>query len=111
DETPHGRHHRRAVVSRMRRGLALLLFAACAARGLPDQPVLRDYVVSQKDFPLGSGLRVLVQEDHNSPLIVVTSVFGVGGTSDPPGREGLAHLVEHLVFRSVPDYDRRPVWD
>jgi zinc protease len=95
----------------MRPGLALLLLTACAARGLPDQPVLRDYVVAQKDFPLGSGLRVLVQEDHNSPLVVVTSVFGVGGTADPPGREGLAHLIEHLVFRSVPEYDRRTVWD
>jgi zinc protease len=100
------------VRARGPRGLALALVAtACAARGLPDQPVLREFAVPQRDFALGSGLRVLVQEDHNAPLVVVTSVFSVGGTADPPGREGLAHLVEHLVFRSVPDYDRRPVWD
>jgi zinc protease len=78
----------------------LLTLFDCARLELPDQPVLKEYALPQKDFHLASGLRVLVQEDHNSPLVVVTSVYGVGGTADPPGREGLAHLVEHLVFRS-----------
>jgi zinc protease len=95
------------------RWLLALVGAGCAGsmRELPDEPVLRDFSLQQKDFRLGSGLRVLVEEDHNTPLVVVTSVFGVGGTADPPGREGLAHLVEHLVFRSVPRQDKRALWD
>jgi zinc protease len=91
--------------------IALVLCAGCAAAGIPDEPVFKDYAVRQTDYPLGSGLRVLVQENHTSPLLTITSVFDVGGTSDPPGREGLAHLVEHLVFRSVPEGGTSPVWD
>ena len=74
----------------------------CAAAGLPDQPVLKDYDPEQWVGTPKSGLRVIVQEDHSSPLVTVVSTFGVGATSDPKGVEGLAHFVEHLVFRSQP---------
>jgi zinc protease len=80
--------------------LAFLLAGGCAATSLPDQPQLKEFALPQTDFPLGSGLRVLVQEDHSSPLVVITTVFRVGGASDPKGVEGLAHFVEHLVFKS-----------
>ncbi len=56
-------------------------------------PVLEDY-----NFP--SGLRVVFQEDHTQPVVSITSVTDRGSTSDPPGKEGIAHVVEHLWFRS-----------
>src|SRR4051812_47796932 len=91
--------------------LALLTAACATTSGLPERPVLKEYALPQRDYQLGSGLRVLVQEDHSTPLVVVTSVYGAGGTSDPVGHEGLAHLVEHLVFRSHPGDGKRPLWD
>ncbi len=70
---------------------------------LPDKPVPpTDYELPQMDFPLKSGLRVLVQEDKSAPVVVVAAMYAVGSTSDPKGREGLAHFVEHLAFRSRP---------
>ncbi len=88
------------------RGSALLLctFLAmgCAASALPDKPILKDYELAQRDFPLKSGLRVLVQEDHSAPVVVVAAMYAVGSTSDPKGLEGLAHFIEHLAFRSRP---------
>ena len=52
--------------------------------------------------PLQSGARVLVLEDHSAPVVSTVAVYGAGGSSDPAGREGLAHFVEHLAFRSRP---------
>ncbi|WP_415835091.1 M16 family metallopeptidase [Corallococcus soli] len=47
-----------------------------------------------------SGLRVVVERDARSPVVAMVAVVGAGGTSDPAGKQGLAHLVEHLAFRS-----------
>jgi zinc protease len=74
--------------------------AGCAATQLPDEPKWREYSQPQWVSPMKSGMRVLVEEDHSAPLVTVVSVVGVGGTGDPKGKEGLAHFIEHLVFRS-----------
>jgi zinc protease len=87
-----------------------VLAAGCAAAALPDRPMPRPYALPEEDIQLGSGLRVLVQEDHSSPVIAVVSAYSVGSTSDPKGREGLAHLVEHLAFRTH-FYDGGPIWE
>ena len=82
----------------------------CAATQLPDSPVVPDYSLKQKVFEMKSGLRVVVQEDHSSSQVVLTSTFAVGSKDDPVGKEGLAHFVEHLAFRSLPD-GKTQVWD
>lgn len=91
--------------------LAILLTTGCAAAELPDTPQLKDYALPQMDFPLASGLRVLVQEDHSSPTVVVASVYMVGGAQDPKGVEGLAHFVEHLAFKSKFGGGKQMLWD
>ena len=53
-----------------------------------------------RDFHFKSGLRVVGEEDHTTPVVGIVNVVGSGSTSDPPGKEGLAHLVEHLTFRA-----------
>jgi zinc protease len=91
--------------------VALALVAAgCAAAELPDRPMPRPFSVAEEDITLGSGLRILVQEDHSAPVVTVVSTYSVGSTSDPKGREGLAHLVEHLAFRTH-FYDGDPIWE
>jgi zinc protease len=60
-------------------------------------------LTSQQAPPLRSslpnGLRVVVPPDHTVPLVAVAIVYGVGDVDDPPGRENLAHLLEHLMTR------------
>ncbi|HEY0705552.1 MAG TPA: insulinase family protein [Polyangia bacterium] len=48
-----------------------------------------------------SGLRILIQEDHSSPVVAIATVVAAGQSADPPGQEGLAHLVEHLTYARI----------
>ena len=49
-------------------------------------------------YTLPNGLRVILAEDHSAPTVGVTVAYDVGAKDDPPGREGLAHLFEHMLF-------------
>lgn len=59
-------------------------------------------------FVLDNGLRVLVHEDHSTPMAVVNVMYDVGSKDEDPSRTGFAHLFEHLMFGgsiNIPDYD------
>lgn len=59
-------------------------------------------------FMLDNGLRVLVHEDHDTPMAVVNVMYDVGARDEHPDRTGFAHLFEHLMFggsKHIPDYD------
>jgi zinc protease len=47
---------------------------------------------------LDNGLRVVASEDHVSPAVTVHLQYDVGSRHEEPGRTGLAHLAEHLMF-------------
>lgn len=86
------------------------LVALTACGGPSYQLKLKPFSYQAVDFPLPSGLRLVFIEDHSQPSVAVASVVGSGGTSDPAGKEGLAHLVEHLSFRAL-HRGQRPVMD
>jgi predicted Zn-dependent peptidase len=59
-------------------------------------------------FVLDNGLRVLVHEDHSTPMAVVNIMYDVGARDENPAMTGFAHLFEHLMFGgsvNIPDYD------
>ena len=63
----------------------------------PDNVLdLPRFAVQQAVMP--SGLRVGVEPGSARGMVAVVAVVGSGSSADPPGREGLAHLVEHLIF-------------
>lgn len=45
-----------------------------------------------------NGLTVLVLEDHAAPVVAVHSWFKVGSRCEQPGKTGICHLFEHLMF-------------
>jgi predicted Zn-dependent peptidase len=49
-------------------------------------------------FTLENGLRVLVHEDHSTPMVVVNVLYDVGARDEDPNKTGFAHLFEHLMF-------------
>lgn len=51
------------------------------------------------DTRLDNGLRVVVSEDHLLPVVAVNVWYAVGSRHEQPGRTGLAHLFEHLMFQ------------
>lgn len=52
-------------------------------------------------YRLGNGLQVLVWEDHSAPVFAYQTWFGVGSRHERPGRTGMAHLFEHLMFKAT----------
>lgn len=59
-------------------------------------------------FVLDNGLRVIVHEDHSTPMAVVNVMYDVGARDENPDKTGFAHLFEHLMFGgsiNIEDYD------
>jgi len=57
-------------------------------------------------FELDNGLKVVLSEDHTVPVVGVNLWYNVGSRNEVPGRTGLAHLFEHMMFQGsqhVPD--------
>ena len=52
-------------------------------------------------FTLSNGLQVVVVPDHRVPVVTHMVWYRVGGADDPEGRSGLAHFLEHLMFKST----------
>jgi len=51
-----------------------------------------------EEFVLDNGLRVVVHEDHKTPIVAVNIWYHVGSKNEKPGKTGFAHLFEHLMF-------------
>jgi zinc protease len=51
-----------------------------------------------EQFTLDNGLTVIVHEDHKTPIVAVNVWYHVGSKNEKPGKTGLAHLFEHLMF-------------
>jgi zinc protease len=59
-------------------------------------------------FTLANGLRVIVHEDHTTPMAVLNILYDVGARDENPEQTGFAHLFEHLMFGgsiNIPNYD------
>lgn len=55
-------------------------------------------------FELQNGLRVLVLEEHSAPLVSYQTWFRVGSRHEKPGRAGIAHLFEHMMFKGTKEF-------
>ncbi len=64
-----------------------------SGRAIPDIPI--------DTFTLANGLRVIVSEDHSTPLVAVEMWYHVGSAVEAPGRSGFAHLFEHMLFEDT----------
>ena len=65
-------------------------------------------MVKFNKFTLGNGLRVIVHEDHTTPMAVLNILYDVGARDENPEQTGFAHLFEHLMFGgsvNIPHYD------
>ena len=73
---------------------AIVAVVLAAAYGLFQN----DDRVPLETFTLDNGLKVILAEDHSAPTVAVSVTYDVGAKDDPPGRSGLAHLFEHMLF-------------
>ncbi|HET9491484.1 MAG TPA: pitrilysin family protein [Methylomirabilota bacterium] len=56
---------------------------------------------------LNNGLRVLLLEDHRSPIASVQLWYRVGSRNERPGATGIAHFLEHMMFKGTHRYGPR----
>jgi zinc protease len=77
--------------------LALIVLALAAAGPGTAQPVT-DAVAAAT---LPNGLRVLLLEDHRSPIVSVQIWYRVGSRNEHRGATGIAHFLEHLMFKGT----------
>jgi zinc protease len=52
-------------------------------------------------FTLDNGMEVVVIEDHRAPLVVHMVWYRAGAADEPPGQSGVAHFLEHLMFKGT----------
>ncbi|HBR22137.1 MAG TPA: insulinase family protein, partial [Nitrospiraceae bacterium] len=57
-----------------------------------------------KEYKLDNGLKVLVIEDHKSPLATFQIWYRIGSRDEPAGKSGISHLLEHMMFKGTPKY-------
>ncbi len=79
----------------MRRLMVLGLYLGLA---FPAQARMFD----PKVFTLDNGLQVVVVENHRAPIAEVMVWYKVGAADETPGKSGLAHLLEHMMFKGTP---------
>lgn len=57
-----------------------------------------DYVTT---FTLDNGMDVVVIEDHRAPVVTNMVWYKAGSADEPPGSSGVAHFLEHLLFKGT----------
>jgi zinc protease len=65
-------------------------------------------MIQFEKFTLSNGLRVIVHEDHSTPMAVLNVMYDVGAKDEDPNKTGFAHLFEHLMFggsRNIEDFE------
>lgn len=65
------------------------------------QPYLDRVIERVTEFTLDNGLKFIVLEDHQAPIISFTTYADVGGVNEPEGKTGVAHFLEHLAFKGT----------
>jgi zinc protease len=69
-------------------------------------PVSANYAASNvSEHILKNGLKVLVKEDHRSPVVVSQVWYKVGSSYEPNGITGISHMLEHMMFKGT---DKHP---
>ena len=58
-------------------------------------------IFSPTTFTLENGLRIVVIENHRAPVVTHMVWYNVGAADEPPGKSGIAHFLEHLMFKGT----------
>ncbi|MER9851886.1 insulinase family protein [Mesorhizobium sp. M0106] len=78
-------------------GLALVMAAPALADNNPDDGVVTDFL-------LDNGMEVVVIPDHRAPIVTHMVWYKIGSADEPPGKSGIAHFFEHLMFKATTNH-------
>jgi zinc protease len=86
-------------VSRIRHALVATILLGAAALIAPLYAAVHPPKLDYQITTLSNGLRVILSEDHSTPVVHVSVWYHVGSRDEKPGRTGFAHLFEHMMFK------------
>ncbi|MCX7094931.1 MAG: pitrilysin family protein [Methylobacter sp.] len=75
------------------------LLLCAALLGLPV--VASSAPTKVSEHVLANGLKVLVKEDHRSPIAISQVWYKVGSSYEPGGITGISHMLEHMMFKGT----------
>lgn len=75
----------------------LIVFASLTFVSYP----LNANIFNSQYFVLENGIQVVVVPNHRVPVVTHMLWYKVGAADDPVGKSGLAHFVEHLMFKGT----------
>ena len=76
----------------------MIVPSLASQRALAQTTVTSDPPAS---FTLDNGLQVVVIPDHRTPVVTQMIWYKVGSADETPGKSGLAHFLEHLMFKGT----------
>ena len=96
------------------RSFALCVLVAAAAvpsmaQRLPEGLASVTSVEGIDEYRLPNGLQLLLVPDDSKPTTTVNMTYRVGSRHENYGETGMAHLLEHLLFKGTPKHEK--VWD
>ncbi len=87
----------------MHRQFVSLLFIAATFCAIAFKP-LGASVFDPDTFTLDNGMQVVVVENHRVPVVTHMVWYRVGAADEGPGETGIAHFLEHLMFKGTPRF-------
>ena len=78
--------------------LGVLLAVSVSVIAAPGARALN---VDVSHFTLANGLQVVVIPDHRAPVVTNMVWYRVGASDEPAGKAGIAHFLEHLLFKGT----------
>ncbi|MBS2011311.1 MAG: insulinase family protein [Deltaproteobacteria bacterium] len=80
-------------------GLGALAPVPSSADAAPAPAPAPRVALAPETYRLANGLEVVLDEDHRTPIVTVNLWYHVGSKDEPAGRNGFAHLFEHVMFQ------------
>src|SRR5262245_13795512 len=90
--------------------LKLLFGFAIAGAIVPSAPV-HAAVYGAETFTLANGMQVVVIPNHRAPVVSHMVYYRIGSGDEKPGKSGIAHFLEHLMFKGTPKYSGTALTD
>ena len=81
--------------------IILLLATAIAIAAIPFSSLQAAPQRRASEFWLANGMQLVVIPDTRAPVVTHVVWYRVGGADNVPGQSGIAHFLEHLMFRST----------
>jgi zinc protease len=81
-----------------------LLLAVLALAALRTDSRATSYAERVDERVLPNGLQLLLLEDHKAPVAVCQVWYRVGARNETPGKTGLSHLLEHMMFKGTSSF-------